>query len=501
MSLKNSAIKGGFWYATSTATTALADLALVALLSRILSPSDFGVMAMVMLVLGFAVAYIDLGLSSAVIQRRNITQEQFSTVYWLSLLCGVMLCIGVTATSPLLALFLKEPLLRSLLPVASTCLILIAIGQPFDWMLEKELRFETLAKMDIAKSVIGVLVSIIGVAFDQGVWALIWGYLCRWGVGTVWLLVVGLPRWKPLLLFHPKEMHGFVRFGFYQLGERTIINLNYRTDQLLVGTLLGTQQLGYYNFAINTLLQPVCSLSPILLRIALPVFSQVQNDPSTLRLHYLKMMRLINTLNAPLLFGLAALAPFFVPILFGAQWTPAIPLVQLLSIYIFCRNAGDALGPLLLVKGEAGLSFRWNLAMFLITTPFIAIGANFGGTIGVAVALALVTSLRLPANYFFLMRPMLGSSGMLFASCIMKPALMSLGVGAGLWFASTYFSSSPISLLIESCVGIALYLCLEWYFDRTHFAEVKDLLAGALYPTRNRQLYCCEDAKKSTVGE
>lgn len=498
MSLKNAAITGGFWYATATATTALADLIIIAVLSRILSPSDFGVMAMVMLVLGFAAAYNDMGLSSAVIQRKYITREQFSSVYWLTVFCNLMLCAGISAATPLLAFFFKEPLLGGLLPVASTCLVLIAIGQPFDWILEKELRFETLAKMDIAKALVGLFISIAGALCGMGVWALVWGYLCRWGVGTVWLLILGLPKWRPLFRFHPKELHGFVRFGLFQLGERTLLNFNYRIDQLLVGTLLGTQQLGYYNFAVNSLLVPVCSLSSILLRIALPVFSQVQNDQSILRHHYLKMMRLINTLNAPLLFGLAALAPLLVPMVFGSQWAPAIPIVQLLSFYMFCRNAGDALGPLLLVKGEVGLSFRWNLFMFLITTPFIVAGAKLGGTIGVAAALTLVMALRLPANYFYLMRPMLGPSGMPFASCIIKPALMSLTVAVGLWFVSASFSPSSTAILIEMCAGITLYLYLEWYFDRSHFVEVKELLNGALRSARKQQPYCNQVTNKSS---
>lgn len=485
MSLKNAAVSGGFWYTIATATIALADLTVVAVLSRILSPSDFGVMALVMLVLGFAASYLDMGLSAAVIQRQTITREQFSTVYWFTFLCCVILSLSITAASPLLALFFKEPLLGSLLPVASTCIILISIGNPFDWMLEKELRFELLAKIDIVKVVVGTLVSITGALWGQGVWALVWGYLCRWGVGTVWLLILGLPRWRPLLHFNARDLHGFVRFGFYQLAERTLINFNYRTDQLLVGSILGTQQLGYYNFAIISLLQPVCSLSSILLRIALPVFSQIQDDQPALRQHYLKMMRLINTINAFLLFGLAALAPLFIPMVFGAQWIPAIPVVQLLSIYIFCRNAGDALGPLLLVKGEAGLSFRWNLATFLITTPFIAVGAKLGGTIGVSAVLALAMALRLPANYFFLMRPMLGPSGKLFTSCILKPALMSLTMGAGLWFTSTSFNPSQTVLLVEICAGITLYLCLEWYFDRTHFTEMKVLLISASRSTKD----------------
>ena len=478
MSLKNAAIAGGIWYTFATVTIGIADLTLVAVLSRMLSPADFGIMAMVMLVCGFAGEYIDLGLCAAVIQRKNITREQFSTVYWLIVFSGVLLFLIISTASPLIALFFREPLLEHLLPVAAICCILTAIGVPFDCMLEKEFRFETLAKMDITQVVFGIIVAAIGGFCGLGIWALVWGIVSRKLVATIWLLVVGLPKWKPLLLFHSTELRGYARFGLFQMGERTLVRLNYTTDQLLVGALLGAQQLGYYNFAVNQLLQPICSLSPIILRIAFPLFTHMQDDRSATERYYLKIMRLLNTLNAPLLFGLAALAPMIVPLVFGAQWIPSIRIMQVLSFCMFCRNAGGALGPLLLAKGEAGLSFRWNLAVYLGTAPFVAVGAIFGGTIGLAIALSLAMALRLPANYFFIMRPLMGASGTLFSSCILKPAFISLLMGVSLWCISIFLKPSILVLIVETFVGIVMYLILMRYFDPAHFVEVKELLLG-----------------------
>jgi len=477
--LKCSVVAGGIWYSVSTAVIGCIDLISVVILSRLFSPGEFGAMAIVLLVSSFAAAYTDMGICSAVIQRRTLVREEFSSVYWLTVVTGLTIWLAMSAASPVIAFVFKEPLLKSLLSVAGVGFFIISFGLPFDWLLEKELYFPTLAKMDMTKALIGLIVSVACAYCGMGIWSLIVSYIAKCITSTVWLLVVGLPMWRPQFRLNLNELRSYARFGLFQMAERTMINLSYQVDQVLVGSLLGIQQLGYYNFALNQILLPLCRLTPILLRIALPVFCKLQDDRGALSRHYFKMSRLLNFMNAPLLFGMAVLAPVFVPKVFGAHWNPAIPCLQVLSFYMFCRNAGDLLSPLLLAKGHAGFSFSWSLSLFVVSIPCIVVGAMSKGLVGVSIALSLVMMTRLPASYAIFIRPLLGRSGVEAASCVLMPAIMAFAMGIELCALSAFLRPSLMSFTVEISLGAATYIALARFFDAVNFGNFWQILFEA----------------------
>src|SRR5262249_36314737 len=153
--------------------------------------------------------------------------------------------------------------------------------------------------------------------------------------------------------------------------ERSINYLSERLDQLLIGTLLGARSLGFYNFAFNLTGRPIWRINPILTRVAFPIFSAVQHDREKLRRGYLRLLSLLTTINAPLLIGLATLAPVAVPLVFGRKWTDSIILIQILSLVTLSRSVGNPIGSLQLAKGRADLGFKWNAFFLLVSVPAI----------------------------------------------------------------------------------------------------------------------------------
>lgn len=477
--LKHSAVSGIKWTTLSSATIAALQLLQLTVLARLLKPSDFGLMAMTMVVIGFAQAYADMGISAAIIYRQNVTREQLSSLYWLNILSGLVVFSVVCAASPLAVWFFHEPLLFKLLPVVAASFLITSTSLQFHWLLEKELRFNLLAKQEICASSCGALVAVVSAFLGQGVWSLVWGQLMNAGVKTSLLLVVGMQQWKPMLHFKRSDLHGFLSFGLYQMGERSINYFNSRIDQLMVGNLLGAQQLGYYNFAFNLVMQPISTLNPIMTRVAFPVFARIQNDSTGLRQSYIKMMSMLNTVNAPLLFGLAAVAPLLLPLVFGDKWTPAVMLVQILAFYSFIRSTGNPVGSLLLAKGRADLGFRWNLALLFITTPVVYIGARLGDALGIAIALSVLMVSYSVANYFFLVKTLIGPCSKPYAVSILKPAMLAFIMGGCVWLISLGGLHSLTALIVEIAAGAVIYLLLLWFTDRTLVIEVKDLLRGS----------------------
>ncbi len=478
MSLKQSAVSGVKWTTLSTAIIAALQLVQLTVLARLLKPSDFGLMAMTMVVIGFAQTYADMGISAALVYRQDITPEKLSSLYWLNIFAGLAVFVLVLAASPLAAWFFHEPLLIRLLPVVAVSLLISSASLQFHWLLEKELKFNLLAKQEICATVAGSLVAVSAAFLGQGVWSLVWGQLMAAVVKSTLLLRVGWSQWPPMLHFRSEDLHGFLSFGLYQMGERSINYFNSRIDQLMIGNLLGAQELGYYNFAFNLVMQPVNSINPILTRVAFPVFARMQDDINGLRQTYLKMLNMLSTINAPLLFGLGAVAPLLLPLFVGAQWVPAVPLVQVLAFYAFVRSTGNPVGSLLLAGGRADLGFRWNLALLFTTAPVVFAGAKLGNAMGIAIALALLIIFYSAANYIFLVRTLIGPCAIRYASSILKPSILASVMGGFVWLLSLLSIHSLAFLSVEIASGAAMYLALLWFMDRDLVYEVKALLTG-----------------------
>lgn len=478
-SLKKSAVSGVKWTTVSTVIVSALSLIQLTVLARLLRPSDFGIMAMAMVVIGFAQAYADMGISAAIIHRQDTTKDQMSSLYWLNVIAGVIVFFFVCAVSPLAVIFFHELLLYRLLPVVAASFLIASASQQFYWLLEKDLRFDLLAQIEIFASGTGTVVAVTSAFFGQGVWSLVWGQLTAAAARTALLLRVGWDRWPPILRFKRNDLRGFLSFGLYQMGERSINYFNSRLDQLLIGNLLGAQELGYYNFAFNLVLLPVSNVNPILTRVAFPVFARMQNDIPGLRQSYLKMVNMLSTVNAPFLFGLAAVSPLFIPLLFGPQWMPAVLLVQVLSFYAFGRSTGNPTGSLLLAKGRADMGFHWNLALLFTTAPAVYLGAKLGGAFGIAIVLVILIICYSVANYVFLVKKIIGPCAKPYAGSILRPALLSAAMGVCVWLMSLTGRHSVAWLMAEIATGAVIYMTLLWFLDRNLVFEVKEILTGA----------------------
>ncbi|TWJ19870.1 MOP flippase family protein [Geobacter argillaceus] len=477
-SLKHSAISAGKWSLAATLFGTCLDLIKVIILTRLLKPTDFGLMAIATLVVTHFSTYSGLGTGPAIIQRQNVSRQQLSSIFWLNIFIALIIFAVICAITPLVTAFFREPLLSSIIPVMACSFLIMSPGNLVSWLLEKELHFALLSKQDIVIKVIEILVTIIGAFCMQSVWALVWGFLARSTAGSILYVWAGYSRWPLMFHFKWEDIRGFMRFGFFQMGECSIMDIGSRLDQLLIGKLLGTAELGFYNFAINQLIGPLSTFNQILSRVSFPIFACMQYDITGLRHSFLKMINLLSAINASLLFGLAGIAPLLIPLVFGAQWTPSVLLVQLLVMYSFIKCINEQIRSLVLAKGQADISFRWNLGLMFASALFIVSGAKQGGILGVAVALIVLMASALLASYIYMLKPIIGSSGKEYFTAIVKPAVSALLMGGCVWFVSSVSNHSYSWLTVEICGGVLIYLTLLWFTDRS---LVLGLVAGAGY--------------------
>lgn len=478
MSLKEKAVSGIKWSSVSTGSMALLQFLSLAVFSRVLSPTDFGLMGMATVVMGFGSTFADMGISNAIIHRRDATTDQLSSIYWLNIFVGVVIFCIVCLSAPLIIRFYQEPRLKDILYFTAVTFLIIPFGQPFQILLEKELKFDRLAKMEIVATVISFTVAMATALSGGGVYALVWGQLTASFAKTAMLLAVGWRQWHPAFHFSTYNLKGYISFGLYQMGERTINYFNSNLDYLLIGSMLGAKPLGYYTLAYSMIIKPSSMINPVITRVAFPVFSEIQMDTEKIKRGYLKVLQLLSIANFPVMAGLAAVAPIAVPVVFGEQWNPSIPLIQVLTIVGLLRSTGNPVGSLMLAKGRADLGFAWNLGLIVTQIPGLYIGARLGGALGVALAFALLMALYSIFNYSILIRKLIGSCLGDYVQSMWPSFWMSLVMAGTVVVAGVLFRETSVHLAfaVQILCGVAMYFGLMLRTQKELMVEVRSLV-------------------------
>jgi lipopolysaccharide exporter len=475
-SIRTRALQGVKWTTVSTIMVTLVQIIQLIVLARLLLPQDFGLMAIMSILIGFAQAYTDLGVSAAIIYRQDVNREQLSSLYWLNIVAGITVFLIMIAGCPIFVAIFKEVSLYQLLPVVGLTFVISPWGIQFQMLLQKELKFDLLAWLEMSSAFLGTAAAIIAAFMGQGVWSLVWGQLTSISVKTILLMIIGWKRWKPMLHFCRNDLTGYIGFGLFQMAERSLNYLVSRVDQLIIGTLLGSQALGYYNFAYRLAIEPVYRINPIITRVAFPVFSLVQDDILKLQRGYLYVMKFLSTANAPVCLGICAVAPIAVPLIFGSQWQPAIILVQIIAINGYFRSTGNPVGSLLLAKGHADWEFYWTLLNILVVVPVVWLGVQTGGLIGAAIAVTAAEGLSFFPNYFFLVQKLIGKCGAHYFSSFAGPFFYGCLMAAPVFIMGHFIKNPLTAFVAQVSAGIALYALFIWVFDRSLYAVAKSFL-------------------------
>jgi len=476
MSLKQSAISGVKWTSYSTVITALLQVLQVAILARFLSASDFGLMAIVMVVIGFAQAFLDMGISNAIIHKQEVSQNQLSTLYWVNILAGIVLYSILYLITPFVASFYHEPSLEDIVRVVGVIFLITPYGQQFFVLLEKELEFKVLAKISILNKFISLLVTSYLAYEGFGVYALVYGAIVSAIFATLQYMIIGLKSHKPSFVFDLRGVNEFLQFGLYQMGERTINYFNSQFDTILIGKLLGVENLGIYTIAKELIMKPAAIVNPVLTRVAFPTMSKIQDDIPRLKNIYLKMINFVASINFPIYVAIMILAPELIEILFGDKWDRAVPIVQILAICGAIRSTGNPIGSLSFARGRADLIFWWNFGLFFFTPLSIYIYSHWGLE-GIAWGLvANMMILQLP-GYYILIKPLCGAGLGEYFWQIIRPMLFSLIIYVIVY--NVYILLYPNLLLriffVFGLVGVLTYI-LNHYFNRGFMDELKGFL-------------------------
>jgi len=456
--LTKQATLGILWTGISQFSTQFFRFAVTIVLARLLFPEDFGLIGMAAIFIGVVTTVNELGLSAAIIQRKEINESHLSTSFWTSVIVGVILCILTIVASPFVADFFQEELVQPILVTLSFVFIIGSFAVVPEALLAKNLNFKKIAIAEIGSEISSGIIAIILAFSGLGVWSLVWRMLI--GNSILVILLGMIYPWRPSMIFSYKSFKELFSFGINVTGSRLLNYTQSNIDYLVIGKLLGALDLGYYTLAYSIITFPLRRISWVITRVTFPTFSIIQDDNAKLREGYLKVIRYISLVTFPMIAGLFIISPEFVTVVLGEKWSPIVLILQILCIAGAIKSVGTTTGSILLSKGRADIEFKWNIFRIIILTVAILIGANYG-IVGVAVAVTVVSFslfwiIQMIANrlidlsfynYFKALYPAtISSLIMVFSIGIFKEAAFTV-----------YNLSATVTLIGSIIVGILVY--------------------------------------------
>lgn len=381
----------GIRFATNIASTLV--------LARLLTPQDFGLVAMVTAFTGFLEVLKDAGLSTATVQRQEITQAQVSNLFWVNLGIGIFITCLVSALSPALAWFYHEPRLVPVAITLSLTFLLTASAVQHQAILRRQMRFAAVASIQVVSSLLGLGVAIAMAAGGWGYWSLV-GSLLTSAASTcvvTWLI----SDWHPGLPVRRVGTFALLGFGAHLTGAALVQTVVGTADTLLIGRFYGLNAVGLYSRGAALLLNPLQQFLSPFHAVVVPTLSRVQNDPERYRRVFLQLLQVIALLALPLAgFVLAAAEPI-VLVFLGEKWAAAVPIFAGFSIVAIYAPLANASTWLFTSQGRGQEVLSSSLATSFVSLVSIVAGLPFG-PVGVALSFSLSgLFIRLPILFHF----------------------------------------------------------------------------------------------------
>lgn len=387
-SLKNQTLKGIAFLGAGKSLGRVISFVNTLILARLLMPEDYGLMAMAMVVIGFVGFFNDVGLGSAIIQRKDINQNQLSDVFFFSLIISCLLSAAMYFVSPSVAGFYENDKITPILQVISVTFILGALKTVSEALMVKEMKFKYLSGIEFLTIIIQCAVTLLYAYWGHKTWALVYGLLAASTVKLV--LTCILAKWKPSFHFNLKESISLLTFGATVTYSRVTWFLYTNSQTLILGKLVGDKKTGVFSMAQTFADLPTAHITNLVIQVASPLFSKLQDDLNALNYALIRLTAGLSLLTFPVLVGMLLTADQMIPVVLGDNWIEVAPVMQLLCVMALIKSIDPLLTQAFISIGKAKLTAYYTSICAVVIPTAIIIGTLTNGVIGAAASMAIV---------------------------------------------------------------------------------------------------------------
>lgn len=460
--LKHKVIHGGLSKIGAQVINFALRLGSLMVLSRLLDPKDFGLVAMATVITGIFGLFKDAGLSMATVQCATISHEQMSMLFWINMLVGLVLASVLIAAAPVVADFYHEPRLIWVMTALAADFLFAGAAAQHSALLQRQMRFGTIAVIDIITLVIGISVAIVMAVKGFGYWALVGQIVTMPCISAIctWAVV----RWRPGLPSRKTSIRAMVRFGGMVTLNGLVVHIAYNLEKILLGRFLGAQVLGTYERAYQLISIPSENINSSIAGVAFSALSRIQDDPLRQKRYFLKGYTLLVALTLPITIGCAVFAEDMIFVLLGAKWKEAAPIFRLLAPTIVIFGLINPFGWFLYATGRAGRSLKIAFVIAPLVVVSYFIGLPYGAS-GVALAYSSAMALWVIPHIAWCIRGT-GISAQDILKAVSRPfvsGLVSAGLAVSVQFYFGRLLSPFLHLALGGSVMLVSYLCMLLY--------------------------------------
>lgn len=470
--LKSRSVSGGFSTVSGQLISfGMSTLSLI-VMARLLSPEDFGLVAMVTAITGFATIFQNLGLSAAVIQKEEIKQSQVSSVFWINVLISLGIAFIIAISAPFLVKFYNEVRLLNITVTLAFGILIASLSLQHNALMKRQMKFKALSLVQIGSTALSLVVGIAMALYGFGYWAIVAQTILVPVLSTIALWFIC--DWRPGIYIRIGEAKSFLKFGAGITGFDLINYFSRNADSILIGKFLGSGPLGLYSKAYQLLMLPITQLRNPLNAVAFPALSTLQNEKYKYQSFYKRYLFTLAFFSMPLVMYLGIFSEELILIVLGDQWVEAAYIFTLLAISGFIQPVASTRGLVMITGGDTKRYFIFGFANAVFVILGFYIGINWGIE-GIAISYAIVNYAFLLPSLFYCFKntPV---SVLDFLSEIFYPLVFSLVSGGTMMVLKYFYDDLPNLILfaIGLFLGGGIYM-LCWYSSNASRSKLNQI--------------------------
>lgn len=471
---------GACWTFGMVVSRQALNLGATVILARLLSPADYGLVAMVMTLTAFFQFFSDMGLSWATVQRSAVTRQQVDNLFWVNTAFGAVLWGACALSGPLLNRFYGRSELAPVAAVLGAGFLLGGVAVQPTALLRRQMRLRALALIEVAARAAGAAAGVAMALAGFGYWSLAGQALVAQAVVAGLALLVS--EYRPGTPRRGAGTGALIKFGGYLAGFEVFAYLGQNVDAIIVGRVFGAEPLGYYSRAYFLMLLPAMLTSGSLNAVMVPSLSALRSNPEAMGAAYRKAMEAVAYVAFPLAIGLAVTAPEAVLVVYGERWAPVIPLLFWLSLGALFLPL-DTYRWLFIAAGRGRALLGWGIVQAVLLSGGLLLATRWG-LAGTAAARAWLAVAVLTAPGLYLAHRVAGLSLQATLRRLAHPSAASVVMGAAAsaagWAAGGLSGAWQTVLTAKLVAGIAVYgwLCRAWVAGRLRRGETQGLAAA-----------------------
>ena len=417
-------LNGVKWATLNTLSKSLIQVVQIGFLARILETEAFGVLAIAQFMISVCYVILELGLNAAVFFKQQISNKEFSSLWWFNLTFSAVLLILTLTASPFVSDFYNDGSLKIVLQLLSVNFVFASLGRLHRTILEKNLKFKLIFVVETAGNLIGLLVSIILALKGFGVLSVVYSTLITIFLQNITFFIVGAKTYSVLIKPSFMTVNPLIKIGVYQLGSRLVDFASKNIDVLIIGKIIGIEQLGIYNLLKQIASRLYFILNHSINTVFVPYVSSLKRDAKTNNKVLLESTKGILYVNSLFFFVLIIMAETAIFLLLGETYLKHNLILIIISLGLLLETINIPIFAIIISSGKTYLSLYLSAAKFFMTTALVYY-ASFGDLSSVAVSILISSLISIPFGYFFLSKKIIDIKPALYFYSILKPVTHS----------------------------------------------------------------------------